>query len=352
MEKDKLQEFISVMENIYGKYDTASGRPFVPKTYTEYKGRYLWTDAFGVCNFLTLFYETGDTKFLTMADGLIANVHDVLGRDRKGERRLADSTDENPLRGGLRIGKIDPEGTRDGDGQYFHYLTKWAFALNRMSRAKNEPHYNDWAAQLIKATHRPFVYNRETDEPHMYWKMSIDLSRPAVRSEGNLDPFDGYVTYRIVQHDMKDPAVLADEVRDMEKMVKNKFKRYSSNDPLDLGEALWISHWFPEEEWSQVITQRSAKSLEYLYRGGQFDEPPEYRLAFREFGTTIGVQVTDVTRGDWTSRVRGLHSFWHSHGLHTRDSDITPVMYCTSLNPGVFYRNYPKQKPFAHVRAL
>ncbi len=32
----------------------------------------------------------------------------------------------------------------------------------------------------------------------MYWKMSIDLSRPLVTSEGNLDPYDGYVTYRIV----------------------------------------------------------------------------------------------------------------------------------------------------------
>ncbi len=32
----------------------------------------------------------------------------------------------------------------------------------------------------------------------MYWKMSIDLSRPLVTSEGNLDPYDGYITYRIV----------------------------------------------------------------------------------------------------------------------------------------------------------
>lgn len=33
----------------------------------------------------------------------------------------------------------------------------------------------------------------------MRWKMSVDLSRPWVRSEGNLDPIDGYVTYRLVQ---------------------------------------------------------------------------------------------------------------------------------------------------------
>jgi hypothetical protein len=30
--------------------------------------------------------------------------------------------------------------------------------------------------------------------------------------------------------------------------------------------------------------QRSANSLDYMYRAGEFDQPPEFRLAFREFG--------------------------------------------------------------------
>lgn len=33
--------------------------------------------------------------------------------------------------------------------------------------------------------------------------MSIDLSRPAVPSEGNLDPFDCYVTYRLLDEGPK-----------------------------------------------------------------------------------------------------------------------------------------------------
>jgi hypothetical protein len=99
------------------------------------------------------------------------------------------------------------------------------FALNRMSIARDDMHYNDWAVQLANAIHGAFVYARDTPRPHMYWKMSIDLRRstffffsffnyttfsininmityqfyrPAVHSEGNLDPFDGYVTYRIL----------------------------------------------------------------------------------------------------------------------------------------------------------
>ena len=33
----------------------------------------------------------------------------------------------------------------------------------------------------------------------MYWKMSIDLSRPAVSSMGNLDPYDGLVICTLLQ---------------------------------------------------------------------------------------------------------------------------------------------------------
>lgn len=93
------------------------------------------------------------------------------------------------MKGGLRIGKVDPEGTRDGDGQYFHYVTKWMFALNRMSIAKQESRYNDLAIQLAESTYPHFVYARDTNSPRMYWKISIDMKNPAVKSEGNLGIF-------------------------------------------------------------------------------------------------------------------------------------------------------------------
>jgi hypothetical protein len=48
----------------------------------------------------------------------------------------------------------------------------------------------------------------------MHWKMSIDLRRPAVMSEGNLDPFDGFVTYRLLQeHAPHAPHALTNEIR-------------------------------------------------------------------------------------------------------------------------------------------
>jgi len=41
----------------------------------------------------------------------------------------------------------------------------------------------------------------------------------------------------------------------------------------------------------------------------------------------------------WKERVEKLHDYW-SNRLYTRDRDITPVMYCASLIPGVFQRGY------------
>src|SRR5437763_2434148 len=44
--------------------------------------RYLWTDAFAVCNFLGLARTTGEGRYLELALRLVAQVHEVLGRYR------------------------------------------------------------------------------------------------------------------------------------------------------------------------------------------------------------------------------------------------------------------------------
>ena len=69
--------------------------------------------------------------YLDMADALISDVHETLGRHRHGEHsRLGRASDNSPLLGGLRIGKEAEEDEEDGDGQYFHYLTKWMFGMH------------------------------------------------------------------------------------------------------------------------------------------------------------------------------------------------------------------------------
>src|SRR5690606_20880465 len=79
------------------------------------------------------------------------------------------------------------------DGQYFHYLTKWMVALDQVARITRDRAVAVWARELADTAHRHFVYDAH-GKRRMYWKLSIDLSRPQVPSMGHHDPLDGYIT--------------------------------------------------------------------------------------------------------------------------------------------------------------
>lgn len=156
--------------------------------------RYLWTDAFAVCNFLELYRQTGDEQYMQLALRLVDQVHNILGRHRDDDPRTGWITglDEqegkmHPTIGGLRIGKemnerrptdpFDEHLEWERDGQYYHYLTKWMHALNRVSRGTGDLTYNRWAIELAKTVHARFTYvPLSGGQKYMYWKMSIDLS--------------------------------------------------------------------------------------------------------------------------------------------------------------------------------
>jgi len=350
----RLNMFEDYMDKVYGTFREGDGG-WRPKAYADNKSRYLWTDAFGVCNYITLYFENGgktgelrkgsrraDYKtYLDQADALINEVHNVLGKTRNGARRLGASTDDHPLRGGLRIGKVDPEGTPDGDGQYFHYLTKWMFALNRMSLARKDPKYNNMAVELAEAVHDKFIRTR-LGEPHLCWKMTIDLSKPAVSSEGNLDPYDGYVTYKLLQEVYVNKVVLQRQIGDMHKMIQSRFTGYRSSDLLDLGETLWLTHFYPDEEWCALLTTRAYNALRALYK--YRDQLTEHRrLLFRECGTIMGLSAhpnlaSDPLFLDWIRQVQ--FNSGYDFDDEECDRDITPVMLCTCLNIGVFKHDY------------
>ena len=112
--------------------------------------RYLWTDAFGVVLLVSLYHELRQNKFLDEAQRVVADVERVLGRRR-----------------GFRIGEA-----ADRDGQYFHYLAMWIFALSRLG--KIVPEYRAKAIQLVKDIHPAFVIPGRG----VHWKMLEDLSAP------------------------------------------------------------------------------------------------------------------------------------------------------------------------------
>jgi hypothetical protein len=347
----KMSKFMRAMQNIYHFPISPTAEQWTPPPATAgHKGRYLWTDAFGVLNFISLYKTTSDKHYLTLASRLVETVHSILGRTRDGTACLPGATDEHPLRGGLRIGKEEASGP-DGDGQYHHYLTLWMFALNRLSIATGLPSYNTQAIELAQAIHPHFLYDRSSSRPRMVWKVSVDLSRPLVHSEGNLDPVDGLTIFRLLRAtDGAQSEVLKAEITDYEKIVQTKWRTYRSDDPLDLGMTLWTSHWLAgEEEWAAGIMQRATGHLDKLFSQGYFDSPIRRRLAFREFGTCLGIRC-GISEKRWDDRAEKITSTWESAGtVPTPDENvhavagrnaaedllpITLVMYAAALNPG------------------
>ena len=203
MPDPRIEEAVGLMDAFVQRTGLTSTQP--PR-------RYLWTDAFAVCNFLGLTRATGRPVYTESALRLVDQVHHVLGRHREDDPRsgwisgLDEAEGElHPTRGGLRIGKALPERGPDEpyderrewerDGQYFHYLAQWVHALDQVARSTHETRYNTWARELSRTAFTTFSYQPAPHlEPRrMVWKMSIDLSRALVSSMGQHDPLEGYV---------------------------------------------------------------------------------------------------------------------------------------------------------------
>ncbi|NIA05017.1 MAG: hypothetical protein GWP11_03495 [Proteobacteria bacterium] len=282
--------------------------------------RYLWTDAFGVCNFLELYRQTGEDRYLDLAVALVEQVHAILGRHRDDDERTGwisgldeEAGKQHPTRGGLRIGKkmqerdpsepYDEQQEWDRDGQYYHYLTKWMHALSRLGRVTGERVYNQWAVELAQTAHARFTYISPPDgRKRMYWKMSIDLSRPLVTAMGQHDPLDGLITcYELqVTAGGEEKSVcpdLQDEIRDLAGICRGL--AWETDDPLGIGGLLFdacrtvqmIDHGFSQQAppRPEELLKAALTGLQTFVRTNTLNLPAAYRLAFRELGLTIGM---------------------------------------------------------------
>jgi hypothetical protein len=283
--------------------------------------RYLWTDAFAVCNFIELFRRTNDRAHLQCATELIGEVHRVLGRYRAEDVRrgwISGLDDEagrqHPTAAGLRIGKplkeraaAEPMNERlewDRDGQYFHYLTKWMHALSQAAFVTGDPAYARWAVELAEAAFKGFGCKTGSGETiGIYWKMSTDLSRPLVSATGLHDALDGFITFRQVRHArtaMQANAGNADldpAIQSLSRLCRQG--NWMTDDPLGLGGLLfdaWRLFRLPEREPGdgrllEEITDACRHGLTAFLASGQLRQPTAYRLAFRELGLAIGLRT-------------------------------------------------------------
>ena len=270
--------------------------------------RYLWTDAFGVVLLVSLYEALRDERYLDEAEGLVAEVNRVLGRPR-----------------GIRIGE-EP----DREGQYFHYLAMWLYALSVLGRYR--PLYREQGVTLARQIHDPFVVPGRG----VIWKMQEDLSGPYPGyGFGALDAFDGYVSYRLL-----DEQALAREIGEMYALIKRTAGDLVITQDLGLGMILWLAH-FPEEGWAKLHTRRSLAMLDHMWqREGYFArEPylPQMCFAFTNYGVSVGLQAADAM----PERVDALNAYFETYrsGDEYDRNAITHVMACSSHFPGLLLRS-------------
>lgn len=362
--------------------------------------RYLWTDAFAVCNYLELFHQTKDKTYLNLGLRLVDQVHHTLGRHRDDDPRRGwiSGLDEpegerHPIRSGLRIGKQlnerkpnEPQDERlewDQDGQYYHYLTKWMHALNRASQVTGDPTYLGWAIELAQSAHKRFTYSPPAGgRKRMYWKMSIDLTYPLVTSMGQHDPLDGLVTYSELQlaaRAFKDSSLpdLKNEIADMAEICRGMGTNLATSDPLGIGGLLSDASRIAQlmthgglkySNLLENVLNASEIGIEAFVIDGTLEYPAEYRLAFRELGLSIGLSAVDdlpkwidenpdsfQPKSSLHQRVEALmgyvplkekiEKFWmdgkkREAGTWTEHREINMVMLATSLAPRGFLTIY------------
>jgi len=354
--------------------------------------RYLWTDAFAVCNFLELFRQTGEEQHKENAKQLVSQVHRMLGRHREDDSRCGwisgldeEKGEQHPTQGGLRIGKelgergpdepYDDHLEWERDGQYFHYLTKWMHALDCLARVTGDAVYNQWALELAKTAHARFTYTPwGGGTKRMYWKMSIDLSYPLVPSMGQHDPLDGLITYQQIQATAvkldvsQADSFLGAEIAEMTAMCEDM--TWTTDDPLGIGgllsdayrlTQLMINTNLRESERLVSLLRDAEAGLQILIRHSSLNASADYRLAFRELGLSIGLhaivkmqkaieqhpenfsnlqelQVRLSGLGRFLPLIESIEAFWLEPGNQQSHSwtghrDINTVMLATSLAP-------------------
>ena len=307
--------------------------------------RYLWTDSFAVCNFLTLYRRTGEQKYQDLALRLVDQVHETLGKHHPDSQQtgwlsgLSDKeAQRHTTRGGLRIGKkikerqpdepYDEAREWDRDGQYFHYLTKWMHALSAVSGVTGDAKYLAWAKELAKTAYVAFTYTPVPGgETRMYWKMSIDLSRPLVSSMGQHDPLDGLATFLELEAASKrllgctDAPSLETEINELSQMCVGK--HWATEDALGIGGLLvdtWIlmsvvnSPRLPDGINMGSLLSDIEHSLHAFLQNNSLNLPAGHRLAFRELGLSIGLQA--LNKMDQTLQLHA-NDFQHTEQLRS-----------------------------------
>ncbi len=389
MDRNSISHVIEFMEQFANSTGLEPESPHVK--------RYLWTDAFAVCNYLELYNRMGEKKYLDLALKLVDQVHHTLGKYRPDNPKIGWISgldpyegENHPTQAGLRIGKDinermpnEPFNERlewERDGQYYHYLTKWMHSLNNMSMVTGDIKYIKWAFELAKTAQSHFTYEPNPGtKKRMYWKMSIDLKRSLVPSMGQHDPLDGYITYNEIQNGMRNLDLIEStesplklEIKEMEDICRGI--SLITDDPLGIGglliDATRITQLIMKADLNifellEIVLDSSIVGLKSYISDNPMDVPAEYRLAFRELGLSIGIKglgiMIDLIKDNHKSSIKNslknrfkdlnsymdigveIEKFWMDEKNRKTENwinhrDINTVMLATTLAPQGFLK--------------
>jgi hypothetical protein len=206
----------------------------------------------------------------------------------------------------------------------------------------------------------------------MYWKMSIDLTRPLVPSMGQHDPLEGLVTCMQLRAHRSPTAPGPDldrEIADFAAIAGPGDWR--TDDPLGLGGLLTDAHRVEQVARGSgadgallaAILDPVPSGIVAWLRHRPLDRRAEERLAFRELGLSIGLHAVECMHASlerhpgpldepgvrasleassrYTPLIDAIESYWsddrHRKGARWQAHvDINEVMLATSLAPTGF----------------
>jgi hypothetical protein len=317
--------------------------------------RYLWTDAFGVLAYLSLAEHSQSTEiesaqFRQAAHTLIDTVHKCLGKPRSNQAvdRMTPDTTTPTGYVGLRIGKTETRPTTDYygmhyDGQYWHYIDKWLFALCRAGRMKD-------GIRIAKSVF-PYFFDvgsqgDGTVDGGMRWKLSVDATPPPFSGlphshvGANDDTLVALIVFSMLEHyrvsslPIDDDLHLTKEIQMLQQSLQNYQPRVTT-DPLGWGMEVLYDQFVDGRPRRQrlVAVQDTALYTSHL------------TLPFRLYGALMGAQILTVESVLPQSKVDALLQLSLEHEAnaqrqgHEEHSSINRVMLAMCLlSPGVLGR--------------
>ncbi|KAF4747447.1 hypothetical protein FOZ63_028520 [Perkinsus olseni] len=307
-----------------------------PGGHNGHQRRYLWTDAFGVLNFISLSkgFPGRSSEFLGAAGKLIKTVHETLGTPRSIELPMLTDPDRPGYYKGLRIGKLHARASSDAgmkfDGMYWHYVDKWLFALIRYHQATRSAEALDDALRLVTNVHPYFCVPGQG----VRWKLNADMKPIAGLEEAhpNHDAETAYIIYNLL--DALRPGQVDKEISDLTGPFRAYLQvadQHVSNDPLGYGLTWWTNQFLRgpmAERERAALVEMAPYAIDRHYAKS---------LPFRLYGALLGARISGVPSivdacSDFIERLIPVEM---SVGCgEVEHSAINKVMLAAALCPG------------------